>query len=348
MSTHASSLLLENDSIRMPKGLVVIFPQDLTPGVLGDLFNKGVKAVILKDPRISEIWEGFLGPQNGDLGNFSHLNSMPWQENLFTIARNHVPNDIRRGDMLRFTPGIIGHIARKIVIRPASDGTSLQATPDYFFHDFRKISYANPLLRIVWELMSSVLMGVLPRNRDLSSYSIAIDLLKYPDQDELKSVFALLSDSSGKWTKIGQKVDTYKGLAKGVFNKKIIRDVFGLSLLVPGMNSLLRRLNATMSQSTHESVADGPLTIGAEHIDGSKMFTCLASDRDILKTQVYTQEGWVDLPLATDSLAIFPSQHSIKKFGFTPTLHRILLEKATPDYRETKQNVTLSLSIVDR
>jgi len=350
MSTHTSSLLetkfTEKDFIQEPEGIVVISPQDLKPGLLGKLFHSGIKVVILKDPRIAKIWEGFLGSPNSNFENSLPIR-MPWQENLYSMACNHAPNDVSLGDMLRFTPGIIGHIARKMKIFPVSDGNVMQAIPEYFLQRNEKLFYSDQLLQLVWELMSDVFKSTAP---DISPapYAVNIDILKYPNAVELEMVCALLADASGKWTQIGYKIDTYKGIAKGVFDKKIIRDLFGLSLLVPGMNILLRKLNTILNRNAKRSGANGMLTIGAEHVDSSKLLTGLVSDRDILKTQIYTGKCWVDLSLTPNTMAIFPSMRITKDSGFAPTWHRILLEKKAPGSGKSKQNVTLSLSITDR
>ncbi|MCA9422069.1 MAG: hypothetical protein KC592_13690 [Nitrospira sp.] len=271
---------------------------------------------------------------------------MSWQENLFNLALNHVPQNIDLGDMFRFTPGSIGHIARKMNVFPVPGQNLMQAIPGSFFQNGKRISYPDHLLRIAWELMSEIFRSTIPINRSPPSCKVKIEILKYPRPNELELIFSLLSDSSGKWTRIGQKVDAFKGMAKGVLNRKILRDLFGLSLLMPGMNGLLCRLNALLDKGPIDPSEKGRLTIGAGHVDGSKLLTGLASERDILTTQIYTGERWVDLPLTSDSLAIFPSQKITKEFGFAPTVHRILMEKETPSGGGTKRNVTLSLSIV--
>lgn len=347
MTTHpSSSSLFNNDLIPEDRSIAVIFSQDLKPGALGKLFNRGLKAIILKDPRISQIWEGFLGLQNSS-SEESHCYRMPWQENLFNIALNHVPQNDDLGDMFRFTPGSIGHVARKMKIFPAAGQGLMQAIPNYFLQNGKRVCYPDHLLRIAWELMSEVFRSTLPINNFQQPYTVKIEILKYPRPNELELIFPLLSDSSGKWTRIGQKIDAYKGMANGALNRKILRDVFAFSLLIPRMNSLFCGLNTLLSKGHKEPLEKGRLTIGVEHVDGSKFLTGLASERDILTTQIHNGEGWVDLPLTSDSLAIFPSQKITKEFGFAPTLHRILMEKKAPNGGGTKRNITLSLSIVD-
>ncbi len=347
MTTHpSSSSFFNNDLILEDRSITVIFSKDLKPGVLGKLFSRGLKAIILKDPRISKIWEGFLGLQNSSSED-SHDYRMPWQENLFTIALNHVPQNDDLGDMFRFTPGSIGHVARKMKIFPASGQDLMQAIPNYFLQNGKRVCYPDHLLRIAWELMSEVFRSTLPINNSQHPYTVKVEILKYPRPNELELIFPLLSDSSGKWTRIGQKIDAYKGLANGALNKKILRDVFAFSLLIPRMNSLFCGLNTLLSKGHKEPSEEGRITIGGEHVDGSKFLTGLASERDILITQIHNGECWVDLPLTSDSLAIFPSQKITKEFGFAPTVHRILMEKVTPNGGGTKRNITLSLSIVD-
>lgn len=353
MPIHASPPpSLEKKIMQMPEGIAVIYPEELKPGVVGDLFNKGIKAVIVKDPRILKIWDGLLGCQDtaGEIKNFSSTHRMPWQENLFSIARNHVSNDEYLGDMIRFSPGHYGHIARKMKIFPVADGSSIQAIPGFFFQGGRQFSYPDSLLESIWELMSQLFKGTLPNNSFPPPYAVKIDLLKYPDPIALNKTFSLLSDScvSGGWSRIGQKIDAHRGMAKGVFKRRFLRHLFGLGLLVPGINLLLRKLNNILSKQTDDPIFNDWLMIGEEHVDGTKFLTGLASERDILKTQVYIGESWVDLPLTPDSLTIFPSHKITKKFGFSPTRHRILMKRTPLIVGEPKQNVTISLGIVDR
>ena len=115
----------------LPTPVVQCSPQDLQNGKLGGLFQQGTKAAVLKgDPRIPWLWKSLIELQNN---GHSIVNGPigPWATNIQDLALNHRPGDVYLGDMLRFTPGVLAHIARKVLIFKGSDD-QIKAIPDKF------------------------------------------------------------------------------------------------------------------------------------------------------------------------------------------------------------------------
>ena len=81
-------------------------------------------------------------------------------------------------------------------------------------------------------------------------------------------------------------------------------------------------------------------------MDGSKALTALASDRDVLRTEVYDGKEWLELPLTNDSLAILPSRKLDRGLGVPPTWHRVLIDERRESDRP-RPNVTLAFGVVD-
>ena len=329
--------------------IVQCSPQDLQSEKLGVLFQQGAKAAVLKgDPRIPWLWTSLIELQNGGQ---TIINGPigPWETNIQDLALNHRPGDVYLGDMLRFIPGGLAHIARKVLIFKDSDG-QLKAIPDKFNNNDGQVLLKQKIYQTVWDISQDLLRSTLPENSDLQNYAVKIDMLHYPDTpDDLDRIFTLLGDACGYWTRLGMKLDRTKSMAVGVFDLKAMRDLFAFGDLIPGINILLRKINKFLLRFSQKNVPNHTLLVGEPHVDGPNFLTALMSDRDLLCTEVHgTGSGWIELPLSTDSLAIFPSKQLSKISTILPTFHRILFKKTNGPGEINKPNITLNLSVILR
>jgi len=325
-------------------GAIVQCPgKEFVPGRIGDYFRGGARAVLLDDPRAADIWHRLLNPPgpavSSDGGSlFSH------DDSLLEIAKNHRAGDIWTGDMLRFVPGGIGHIARKMMLLPKEDG-AIETLPRHFSN----VSIPQQLLRVVWELMTDVLRSTFPAHSILPPYAVTIELLKYPSSfDEVEKIAALLSDSCGAWTRLGMRMDSWKMEAVGLFDIPYVRDCTAVGSLFPGLREVLRRFNRWMVPFSHKYIQGDARLIGGPHCDGSKILTAMLSERETLTTEVYTGQQWLTLPLTSDRLAIIPALEINPHLDILPTLHRILVQKHSPIEQPVKRNITLMLTVCPR
>jgi hypothetical protein len=332
------------NSTACPNAIVKISGEELTPGRLREMFRNGAKTAILVDnDQVRRIWEGLLSSNNSNslaVDNRARF----WENHLLSIARNHVSGDTDVGDMLRFIPGSLAYIACKAIIFPS--GQKMRVIPDHFWVGNQQATLPEDILRTTWDLMSDILKSMLPSSSVYPSYAVAIERLKYPGHSDLDQMYTLLADSGGAWTRLGHKLDAYKGTAVGPFDLKAIRDLYAWCCLMPGVGLLLRKLNSLLKDFSRKSVPEATRLIGTPHVDDLKVVTALASDRNVIKTEVYDGRHWVELPLSYDSLAIFPSRQASKQLGVAPTWHRVLQIERDDEPATLRQNVTLSLAIV--
>ncbi len=336
--------MLNRNTPRSEGSTVVECPQHkIVPGRLGECFRNGAKAVLLDDPRAADIWNRLLGPLSQEASSAGG-SLLPWEDNLPQMAKNHLAGNIFAGDMLRFIPGGIGHIARRIILVPTEDG-SIDTIPTHFSGK----SIPEDVIRPAWELMTEVLRSTLPVHAPLPPYRVTIEMLKYPNSfDEVEQIVALLSDTLGGFTRLGMRMDTWRWHATGLFSAPYLREILAFGSLVPGLHKLLNTFNRWMTPANNRRVPEGTSVIGGPHTDGSKIVTALLSERETLTTEVETGQRWVGLPLSTDRLAIFPSARLDPRFGILPTRHRILIQTQPLVEQPVKRNITLSLTVQPR
>lgn len=320
---------------------IVECPQhEFVPGRLGECFRNGVKAVLLDDPRAAHVWNRLLGPMP-ERTSTAGGSLPPWEATLPQVAKNHLAGNIFAGDMLRFIPGGIGHIARRIILVPVEDG-SIVTIPAHFSHK----SIPEDDVRVVWKLMTDVLRSTYPADSPLPPYRVTIEMLKYPNSfDEVEQIVALLGDTFGGCTRLGMRMDTWRWQAAGLFATPYLREIVAFASLIPGLRKLIHTFNRWMTPLSYRHVPEGTSVIGGPHTDGSKIVTALLSERETLTTEVHTGQRWLDLPLTTGRLAIFPSARLDPRLSILPTLHRILIQTQPPVEQPAKPNITLSLTV---
>ena len=323
-----------------------VTPSGLERGDLSRLFHKGQAVILNGDERIFRLFRSvldWLGLNHRDADDES-----PFEMNLLDLARNHQEGDMQAGDMLRFVPSSFGHLARKFVVCPSAVDQSLEAFPNAFYLGNRRVPVPNNLLKWSWNLMSEVFRSALPKHANTLPYAVEVDVLIYPTSGaEIYKLHTLLADSGGFWSQLGHRIDANKANAAGTFDMKVIRDLFAVTCLIPGIKHVAEMLNNRMFVSSEKSVPEDYQIIGDPHVDSSKYITGLVGCRDNLRTHILCAKRWIPLPVTAHTLTVFPAG-KITSFEDIPTTrHRVLLRNP-PNESTAKRNITLSLSIVDR
>ena len=331
------------------KAIVDITGNELKAGSLARLFQDGAKAIVLReDDRVKRIWDGLLNTQNGQSVT-AHQLLHPWEISLIDNARNHQAGNITTGDMLRFIRGSIAHTARKFIIYPDKDGQPIKTDPECFWNGNQFVALPEEIGQTAWELMSDILNAVDTDSRH-PYYAAEVDLLKYPNSWlELNQLCDLLQDFGGGWTKLGYKIDCYKQIIHDRLGIQInhVNNLLALCSLIPGVRPITHRLDWLQFGFQMRDIPEGFRIIGSAHTDGSKVLNALASDRDILRTEIYDGRHWVELQLNLNSLAIFPSNKINRDLGIEPTVHRLLMKNQNTNQVPARPNITLSLGITD-
>ncbi len=326
-------------------------------GELPSLFHESGAAILGEDDRIYRLVESvldWLGHANASTADKQRA----FGNNLIDIARNHLEGNMCVGDMVRFVPKELGHVARKFLVYPTSADRSLQAFPNAFHINHGSVPVPQCILEPAWELMSELLMSALPTHAEMPAYAVAVEVLIYPTCSlDVSRLYTLLTDatmltrsvsSAGFWSQLGHRIDKNKNDAAGLFDKKGFRDLFAIASLIPGLNGLMTRLNERMPAARDNSLPKDHYVVGGAHVDSNKYITALSGRRDNLETQILWAGNWISLPVTGDTLAIFPSAKISSLAKIPATLHRVLLWEPPDNESTAEQNITLSLSVVDR
>jgi hypothetical protein len=324
-----------------------VTPRGVERGELLRLFHKGQAVILNEDERISRLFRSVLDWLGLNKANATDEQS-PFEMNLLNVARNHREGDMQAGDMLRFVPSAFGHIARKFVVCRSAVDQSLRAFPNAFYLQDRRVPVPHDIIEGSWNLMSEIFRSALPEGANTLTYAVGVDVLIYPTRHtEIQQLHTLLADSGGFWSQLGHRIDANKAAAAGIFDTKIIRDIFAVTSLIPGIKDLAKMLNERMFPSSEKSVPEDYQIIGNPHVDGTKYITGLVGSRDNVHTQIYCAKGWIPLPVTADTLAVIPAQ-KMTSFGNIPaTRHRVLLKNTAANESNVTRNITLSLSVVD-
>ena len=193
--------------------------------------------------------------------------------------------------------------------------------------------------------MSDIFASVLPKTR--IPFAVQVECLIYPiSYSDISSISDFLSNSTGRWQRLAYHIEQKRSEATGVFDKRLVRDLYAVASLVPAMQRFICMLNNRSLAST-DSVPKDHHLLNRPHCDGGKYVTALVGSRDNVHTDVLGRREWIRLPVTASTLAIFPSPKLKSHTGIAPTVHRVLLEVSGKEREFAKQNVTLSLSIVD-
>ena len=317
----------------------------LKSGELAQLFCEGtIAAILTKDERVEKLfqsileWLGLAG--TGRVGNHSCFG------NLLDLARNYRARNATGGDMLTFQPGFVVNMSRKFLVYESNIDRSLQAFPNDFCLGDRRICVPYKALQLIWNLMSEIFASVLPRRPHIP-FAVQVECLIYPTSySDISSISDFLSNSTGRWQRLAYHIEKKRSEASGVFDKRIIRDLYAVATLIPAIHRIVCMLNDRILPSTN-SVPKHHYLLNRPHCDVGKYVTALVGSRDNVRTDVLGLRQWIRLPITASTLAIFPAPKLNYHTGIAPTVHRVLLEENAEKTEFAKQNVTLSLSIVD-
>src|SRR5215831_7313765 len=196
--------------------------------------------------------------------------------------------------------------------------------------------------------MSEVFRSALPRLASTLPYAVEVDVVIYPtSRAEIYKLHTLLADSGGFWSELGHRIDANKATAAGIFDLKVIRDIFAVICLIRGIKDVAQILNSGMFVSSEKLAPEDYQVIGNPHVDGMKYITGLVGCRDNVHTQIFSAKRWFPLPVTADSLALFPAGKMTSCDDILATRHRVLLCNRQDNQSTVKRDITLSLSIVD-
>jgi hypothetical protein len=185
----------------------------LAPGRLNRMFRSGRKAVVLdSEEEIGRVLESALQWLNHDTA-FAHGSVVPQFSGLASLAGNHIPGDLAAGDMFRFIPGGIGHMARRFIVYQELQGDSPVCFPEKFWNNGRLAPPPSGLVDDIWALMNRILGSSLPRPVVPGTFGIEVALLVYPARiSDTENLHALFADSAGGWTRLGGSLDRRGGV----------------------------------------------------------------------------------------------------------------------------------------
>lgn len=319
------------------KPICYLSADDLKPGHLGDIFRSGYKAaVILDDPRVAKLRSALIPSPNDPRQKWSR-EILPWEANLSDIATNHLSqgSDWGMGDTLAYVPNHISYTARRICLHKQSITNEILSVPEEFYNCGQAHRLPNELVQTAWQLMSDVMKSVYPDGHCPSDYSVSIDRLKYDDSfQDLQNKIALIRDAGGKWSRLGHDMDAYLSNMARPFNVRYIRHLFAISSLLPGVGTVIRKLNRMANKiDDSKTIPTDMHLIGESHTDG-RFFTCLCGNRLNIRTEYHDDVNWKELPVTSDALTIMPQRFLKDSCNINPTTHRILLTQrkfvATP------------------
>lgn len=317
----------------------------LKSGELAQLFCGGtIAAILTKDERVRTLFQSIL-EWLGLAGTDGVRNHSPFG-NLFDLARNYQARNATGGDLLRFQPGFVVDMSRKFLVYENTVNRSLQAFPNDFCLGDQRICVPHEALQLMWNLMSDIFVSVLPKKAHIP-FAVQVECLIYPaSYSDVSSISDFLSNSNGRWQRLAYHIEKKRSEASGLFNKKIIRDLYAVASLIPGIQRFICMLNDRMLPSNN-SVPKDHYLLNRPHCDSGKYLTALVGSRDNVQTDILGLQQWIRLPITASTLAIFPSPKLTSHTGILPTVHRVLLQDYGQKPEFARQNVSLSLSIVD-
>jgi hypothetical protein len=327
-----------------------VSPEEVKAGELSRLFGKGSRAAILhNDDRIGTLcklifaWIGLDDPN-------AEAAEARFGKNLLDLARNHIAGNQIAGDLLRFEPGRIVHIARKFVIYRSAVDRSLRSFPSTFRLGDQVAPVPAAIMDLASTLMLEIFASSLSRSYDPVDYATQVEILRYPVRwSDVDAIGNLLADSCGRWSRWGNWIDSHRNNAYGAFDTALIRDIYGIACLLPKtISGLITGLNKRMASVSVESIPKSCFLLGRAHVDTGKYITALSGSRDNLVTEILDTDSWATLPVASDTLAIFPSPELTRHTEIRATSHRVLLYDASGNKNGAAQNISVSLSVIDR
>ncbi|MBT8097389.1 MAG: hypothetical protein KJP16_10665 [Gammaproteobacteria bacterium] len=319
-----------------------IQPSELGAGEILRRFRGGAQVVCLhNDDRLLEICSAFLDDAS--------IGSDFWNDSVFDLAQNHIAGETNFGDVLRFVPGDYGHLARKFACYPDPDTGQFVVYPPFYGKDKSWVLVQQKIFKLAWNLAIEVAQSATSEPLDPNDYAVKIELLKYPSSaDELQKLFDLISDSTGRWSKWGQKIDFAVATACGLFRNRLIKHPYALASHVPFIGGILRSLNDRFRRSRYHSISNQRMIVGPPHKDGHRYLTMLAGERSAMTTEFFCDGAWARMPVNPTTLAIFPTKVYERSAGVPATVHRYAIDREKVNSSYSSKNVTVLIGVISR
>lgn len=312
----------------------------LERGGLYEQFRSGAQVVtVAGDVRVPQLWRSLVS----DVGDGGQV----WAQNVFQLARNHIPGENNFGDILKFAEEQYGHIGRKVGFFPDARGGGFRVYPS------PRVSHRTELnervFRAAWSLAMEVQESACPRGFDPDDYAVSIEILKYAEsRSEHQHLLDMIGDSAGPWTTLGRRLDRARSGTKGFFQAKYLRDLYACGSVVPGLGRLLRSINARAGNGRYYALEDDRILAGPPHIDDARFLTMLCGNRDAVTTEVFDGDRWQEIPITTNDLSVFPGARFRGNGEVEPVVHRYTIcdNPAAPSCGA--ENVTLLIGTIPR
>jgi hypothetical protein len=307
--------------------LVEIAIKDLRSGLLGEKFSAGCHAAIVRcDGEFRQIWQHLME---------NPLEQLPWQGSLLDIARNHRGGSKlsdHLGDMFHFIPGSLAYVARKFELQCDSANNRIEATPRTFLQGNSLYSIADKAIELCWHFCKRFMLSVVPPGYQVQPWKAVVHRLKYQgNKQDNQQLYALASHSVGNWAQLGCWLDTRREETWGPLNRKGLADIFALISLAAPLRPLLDSFNTQFKRYDYQhTVPKGVNIIGKPHYD-NRYFSALSGDHSNIATEILVGKNWVHLPIDIDCFLVLPGLLAKKKFGLSPTLHRVVQIDAAND-----------------
>lgn len=316
--------------------------KDLAAGEILRRFRAGAQVICLRnDPRIQQVCDAFLAAAGDD--------STFWNQDVFSLAGNHLSGNTEFGDVLRFERQNFGHVARKFCFYPDSESGDLFVYPTFNGEIESLVSRKREIFDLTWNLALEIHRSASIDPIDPNDCAVKIELLRYPNSsDKLEHLLNLVSDSNSGWGRLGRAIDASVMDAAGPFRSKYLRHVYGSMSVIPVLGKLFQLLNSVFRQSAFSSVAQDRIIVGSPHTDGTRYLSMLTGKRDMMKTEIFSQGTWVEVPVGPTTLSIFPNRPYERSAGVSATVHRYTMIRGQSDSSQEMSNVTVLIGVISR
>lgn len=308
---------------------------ELKQGTLHHAFAQGSPAAIIEcGDLVEKLWSMLLSDPGEQL---------PWELPLLDIARNHrrgkdLPSTL--GDVFYFQPGHHSYMARKIEIAPSAVPKAL---PDKFHQRDGEFSPSGELLSLCCLLVNKIMLALSPAEELTPHYKISVQRLKYQAQwEDFQALAELIEDSLARWGRFGYGVDVRRGQMP--WARKGSSDLLGLLMSMPGARAVASLLRTSSSASQQQQRCPGRV-YEHPHTD-FRYFTGLCGSRQNVRTEVFVDGEWQELPVNLRAIAIYPGSMNWGGTALRPTIHRVVHSDTPVTDHGRSSNVTVLLGAV--
>jgi hypothetical protein len=256
---------------------------------------------------------------------------------------NHDPGecvDSILGDVFYAAPPVLTYVARKMVIHRAPSG-ELVARPGILRQDRGDFQMPGATVRMVWELASLLLEALAPPGWKLEDPTVALERLHYDESlEELGHRVKLTETSLGAWARLGCAIDRNWAEVAPPLRRPYLRTAVAFGQELPRIGPWIEKLNRSLRERDELNRLPSGMAFAGEAHNDARLFSCLTSHREVIRTEFLSEDGWRELPLTSDSLTIFPGTLATAHLGLEPTFHRVL---NTGAHRPGSTNSTLLL-----